>query len=282
MSARRRAFCGGDWRRAANRESGRKLRQHSSSPRVWITGASSGIGLALAQHALKNGARVAVSGRNRGALENINGGDGQTLVLPFDVRDGEAAQAAAESMREKWGGLDWAVLNAGDCEYVNPREQDEWGGAGGDAFSRMMEVNFLGAVRCAHAALPLLRQSRGLLAAVSSTAALCPLPRAAAYGSSKAALSYFTRALEPHFPEVDFCVVSPGFVKTPLTDRNDFPMPFITSAEDAAAIIWRGIKARRNEVIFPRRLSWLLRAVTLLPSPLRRKLWANMTRGENQ
>lgn len=253
---------------------------HPAAPvRLWITGASSGIGRALALHALRAGAKVALSARREDALKVVaEGNKDNTLILPFDIRQSGAAIDAAGKIDEQWGGLDWAVINAGDCQYINPRELSQWGGDD-DAFSRMMEVNFLAAVRCARAAMPLLQKSRGLLAAVSSTAAFCPLPRAAAYGASKAALSYFVRAMEPHFPEVDFCVISPGFVKTPLTDRNDFPMPFLTSPEDAAAVIWRGLRARRDAVIFPRRLSFILRLVAALPSFLRRKLWARMIGG---
>lgn len=251
----------------------------SNPMRIWITGASRGIGRALAERALKAGALVAVSGRDRHALESIAPDSPRILTTVFDLRDDKAAQAATAEIDAKWDGLDCVVLNAGDCEYVNPCEREKWEGKE-NAYSRMMEVNFFGAVLCANAALPLLQKAggRGLLAAVSSTATLCPLPRASAYGASKAALSYFVRGLEPHFPDVDFCVVSPGFVRTPLTARNDFPMPFLMDAPRAAEIIWRGLAARRKDIVFPKRLSWILRAISALPTPLRRQLWKRMTR----
>lgn len=247
--------------------------------RIWITGASRGIGRALAERALKAGAFVAVSGRDKHALESISPDSSRILTTVFDLRDEKATREAAAEIDSTWNGLDCVVLNAGDCEYINPCEREKWED-NDNAYSRMMEVNFFGAVRCANVALPLLQKARGrgLLAAVSSTATLCPLPRASAYGASKAALSYFVRGLEPHFPEMDFCIVSPGFVRTPLTDKNDFPMPFLMDAPRAAEIIWRGLEARQKNIVFPKRLSWILHTISALPTPLRRQLWKRMAK----
>ena len=240
--------------------------------RVWLTGASSGIGAALTRQLLEEGARVAASGRNEERLRALAGNvadrEGRFLPVAFDARERQAAQAAAATINDAWGGLDWVILNAGDCEYLNPQQWDA------ELIKRVMDINFFGFTHCCEAALPLLQRAngRGLVAATASAAAYCPLPRAAAYGASKAALAHFLRCLEGSFPQLDFSLIYPGFVKTPLTDRNDFQMPFLWEADAAAREMVSGLIKRRSEIAFPRRLVWLLKLMAALPSPLRRRL----------
>lgn len=241
--------------------------------RLWITGASGGIGYALAQAALAAGAQVAASGRRAEVLETLRPKNSeQLLVLAFDVCDSAATLAAADNIRQTWGGLDWLIANAGDCVYINP---PQWDSA---AIRHMMEINYFSVVNTAAAALPLMAKAdgRGLFAATSSAAVFAPLPRGCAYGAAKAATGYFVESLRGHYPHIDFSLIHPGFVKTPLTDKNDFPMPLLMSPEKAAAIILRGLQARRASIRFPRRLIIALHCITLLPPRLQQRLLVRM------
>lgn len=246
--------------------------------RVWITGASSGIGRALALAVLAGGGRVVASGRRAEALETLRpaGAPERLLVVPFDVKDGEAAVAAAKRIEDEWGGVDWVVLNAGDCQYLDPRRWDD------EVVREMMAINFFAALHVARAALPLLEAGpgRGLLAYVSSAAVLAPLPRGGAYGASKAAAGYFLESLGGHYPNLDVSLVVPGFVKTPLTDKNDFAMPTLMSAEAAAAVILAGLRRRRAVIRFPRRLVFALFLINRLPARWRQAVLARMARNE--
>ena len=164
--------------------------------RIWLTGATSGIGRALAERLLDDGHRVALSARN---AEKLRGADSEghdnALAVPLDITDREAVAAAGKQIMEAFGGLELALLNAGTCEYLDARDFDV------DLVERVFAPNFHGALYAIEAALPLLRRardqdgSRPLLAATSSASAYLPLPRAEAYGASKAALSYFMESL---------------------------------------------------------------------------------------
>lgn len=238
--------------------------------RIWITGASSGIGAAVAQRLLRYGYRLVLSGRRREPLEAIaqQAPESQTLVLPVDITDHAAVQAAGEQIQQHWGALDAAVLNAGTCEYLDARQFDS------TLVRRVMDTNVMGLVHCIEASLPLLRQGRDpLLMAVSSAAAYCPLPRAEAYGASKAAVSHFMESLRNDLtPQgIDVSVVYPGFVDTPLTERNDFAMPMQVDAETAARHIQRGLEQHRRQVRFPGFFVALVQGLGALPPALR--LW---------
>lgn len=245
--------------------------------RVWLTGASLGIGRALAVELVHRGARVALSARGIGPLQALQAelGEAQTLVLPLDVTDPAANRDAARRIEAAWGGLDIAVLNAGTCEYVDVRHFES------AVFERQLRTNVLGAVYGIEAVLPLLRAApHGQLVGVSSAAAYRGLSRSEAYGASKAALKSMLEALrlDLHPEGVAVTVVCPGFVRTPLTARNDFAMPFLLEPEDAARRIADGIAARRAEVHFPRRLTVPLKLLPLLPQWLVQRLLLHMVR----
>lgn len=250
------------------------------SRRIWLTGATSGIGLALAERLLADGHRVALSARNVDKLESLAAGVEHALVVPLDVSDRGAVRAAGQRLETQLGGLDVAILNAGTCEYLDARHFDV------DLVERVFAPNFFGALYAMEAALPLLRRARDqdgirpLLAATSSASAYVPLPRAEAYGASKAALSYFLESLrlDLYAEDIDVSVIHPGFVKTPLTDRNDFPMPMRISAEQAAAAIVAGLDRRRLDIHFPRRFTNLVRLMGILPPRLRRRLGLRMVK----
>ncbi|WP_444999871.1 SDR family NAD(P)-dependent oxidoreductase [Halomonas mongoliensis] len=247
--------------------------------RIWLTGATSGIGRALALRLLADGHRVALSARSESALAELAEGHPDALLLPLDVSDRAAVAQAGERLAKAFGGLDLALLNAGTCEYLEARSFDV------DLVERVFTPNFHGAIYCIDAALPLLRRARAeggrpLLAATSSAAAYLPLPRAEAYGASKAALSHFLESLrlDLHGEGIDVSLIHPGFVKTPLTDRNDFAMPLRIEADQAAEAILQGLARRRLDIHFPRRFTLLVKLMGLLPPALRYRLGLRLVR----
>ena len=190
---------------------------------ILITGATSGIGKALALHSADKGYRVIACGRNKEALDELSRHN-NIDSCQFDVTDLEDARRALATLT-----FDIAVLNAGTCEYVDIDSFEP------DMFRRVFEPNFFGVVNCVDALLPKLQQGDKLVI-VDSMARLLPFTKSQAYGASKAALHYFTKSLEVdlHHKGVKVQAVSPGFVETPLTDKNDFEMPMKISAEEAA------------------------------------------------
>ena len=140
-------------------------------------------------------------------------------------------------------------------------------------FRRVFEPNFFGVVHCVDALLPRLKQGDKLVV-VDSMARLLPFTRTQAYGASKAALHYFTKSLEVdlHHKGVKVQAVSPGFVETPLTDKNDFEMPMKISAEEAADAMLKGVEGNKQTVFFPRFFGFILRFMHILPTPLQKRL----------
>ena len=248
----------------------------SEQKRIWLTGASSGIGLAMAEQLAVEGHLLALSARRSAALQALaDRFPGQVLVLPFDMTDAQAVQAVGQRIDETWGALDWAILNAGTCEYVEVADFDS------TLFQRVMQANVQGTVHCIEAALPLLRKSnQARLVGVGSSVTFCPLPRASAYGASKAAIRYLFQSLELDLAQwrIGITLVSPGFVETPLTAANDFPMPMQVSSDDAASIIIQGIHKGKREISFPGPFIALLKLIGHLPNSLRFALTKGMAR----
>lgn len=243
---------------------------------VWVTGASTGIGRAVTIELARRGARVVASARNESALDTLVRECGDRVqALPLDVTDRQANRWAAEEISRRMGGLDIAFFNAGICEYVDVASFDS------ALFERTIRSNFLSMVYGIEAALPLLRQSPApQLVGMSSTVAYRGLPRSEAYGASKAAIKNLFESLQIDLAREAFrvSVVCPGFVRTPLTDRNDFPMPFRIEADEAARRIVDGIEAGKPEIHFPRRFSLLFKLMTLLPDRLYIRLCARMVK----
>ncbi len=250
-------------------------RMRVTGRRVWVTGASAGIGRAVTVELARRGAMVIASARNEPALNELVrecGGD-RVVALPLDVTDRSANHRAAEEIHRRVGGLDIAFFNAGTCEYVDVAAFDS------ALFERTMRINFMSMVYGIEAVLPLLRQSPApQLVGMSSTVAYGGLPRSEAYGASKAAIKNLFESLQIDLLHqgISVSVVCPGFVRTPLTDRNDFPMPFLIEAAEAARRIVDGIEARRPEIHFPRQFSLIFKLLTSLPSRLYIRLCARM------
>lgn len=228
--------------------------------RVWVTGASSGIGAALARELADRGASVAVSARSTDKLREVAGG--RMHVEPVDVTDRAATVAAAANVREALGGLDVAVLNAGTWSRFRV---DEWDS---DVFADHLRTNLMGTVHALEGVVPrMLAEGRGRIVGTASVAGYRGLPGSEAYGASKAALLNLLEALRGALAPRGVVVqtVSPGFVRTPMTDRNAFPMPFLISAEAAARAIADGIEKDKAEIVFPFPMMLLMKAVRLVP-----------------
>lgn len=232
--------------------------------RVWLVGASSGIGLELARRFADGGAQVFASARRAEPLQALAQENHRIIPLPLDVTDAAACQTASGAIAAYAGSLDTLVVNAGQCEYVDVASLDP------GSFRRMMDVNFLGALNVVAAGLPLLRKAEAdaCLLAVGSLATRLPFTRAAAYGASKAALEYCLDALAVDLaPEsIEVITVSPGFVATRLTAQNDFAMPMQVTAAAAAEAIIDGFCRRQRRIAFPRAFALFLNLLSKLPA----------------
>ncbi|MDX1597243.1 MAG: SDR family NAD(P)-dependent oxidoreductase [Marinobacter sp.] len=246
---------------------------------IWITGAGSGIGEAVSRALLKQGHRLVLTGRRSEPLEAIQSvSRDRVIVAPADTTDRQQLETIAPQL-ESHGDLSMAILNAGTCEYLDVGDYNS------DVIANNLRTNVIGTARCLDIALPALRRTRAkgqpaTLVIVSSSAWWFPFGRAEGYGASKAALSYFAHSLRADLAAegIDVVVVSPGFVKTPLTDRNDFPMPFLVTAEEAARRITKGLAAGKHEIAFPKRFTWTLRLLGALPRSIIDRMSAAMAR----
>ena len=242
----------------------------------WITGASSGIGAELASELLRRGGRVAISARRREGLEAVS--QGKMHVEPLDITDRSAVHAAAQSVREALGSIDVAVLNAGTWQQVKTDKFDA------ESFRATFDTNVMGTVHCIEALLPtMLADGRGVIAGMASVAGYRGLPGSEAYGASKAALINLLESLRGSLGPRGIRVqtISPGFVRTDLTARNKFPMPFLIDVDRAARIIADGIAAEKTEIVFPLPMMLMMKVARLVPNAVWPKLFARtpMARG---
>jgi len=230
--------------------------------RVWVIGASSGIGAETARLLLQRGARVALSARNADNLANVAAKNPQSMVLPLDVTDAPSVLRARDELLAQWGGIDLGLVVAGGYQKMRADDFDL------AAAKRMVELNVNGVLNCLNALLPtLLAQGRGGIGIVSSVAGLSGLPQALIYGPTKAALINLCESLylDLHARGIGVTLINPGFVATPLTAKNEFSMPALISAETAAREILRGIGRGEFHIHFPKRFTNWLRLLRLLP-----------------
>lgn len=247
--------------------------------RIWLTGASSGIGAALAEELLRGGHRLALSARSQAPLQALAAHYGeQVLVVPGDLTDAGQVRAIGAAIARHWGALDCAILNAGTCEYIDARQFEA------AMIERVVSANLFSASHCIEAALPLLRQGhRPHLVGVGSSVTYLALPRSEAYGASKAALRYLLQSLRVDLAAegIDVTLVSPGFVDTPLTQQNDFPMPMRWPVERAARHIAARLQRRPHEIAFPTPFIAALRLLGSLPSSLQLAIGRRLARNED-
>lgn len=225
---------------------------------IWITGASSGLGRALAEQLAAEGNFVIASARSTTALAELTRlYPGKIKALPLDISNRLNLEETAAQLREITDYLDMVICAAGICEYEDQLSFNP------DIYTRTLDVNFLGVVRTLHIALPLLKkaQIRPQFVAISSLSTCVGFPRAEAYGSSKAALNYFMQSLRADLVNIalDLSLVRPGFIATNLVAQNDFAMPFMMTPSNASKRIIKALEKRTFLIDFPQRLSLPLR-----------------------
>ncbi|WP_133407609.1 SDR family NAD(P)-dependent oxidoreductase [Parashewanella tropica] len=225
--------------------------------KVLITGASSGIGEALYHQYLKYDYHVIACGRNAQKLNDLTQGHLNSKTLCFDVTDHQQVIESTKDLEQ----LDILILNAGDCKYIDDAKHFD-----AHSFKHNIETNLISVGYLLESLLPKLKNG-GQLVLVSSSVTILPFPRAEGYGTSKAGMDYLAKSLmlDLRHYNIDVSLVHPGFVKTPLTDKNDFPMPFLITATQAAEAIFNGVSKRERYIHFPKRLTLLLRILSLLP-----------------
>ena len=232
---------------------------------IFITGASSGIGEALASLYAEPGRTLGLLARREAALQAVaarcRARGAEVEVYPVDVADAHAVHAAASAFLSRVGEVDLVIANAG----ISLRD-DETGGDG-RVPREVMAINFLGAVQTLAPFIPTMEaRGAGSLVAVSSVAGFRGLPNAGAYSASKAALNAWMESLRLRLDgRVHVMTVCPGFVTTPMTAANPFPMPWLLSADEAARRIARGVRRKTVVIVFPRRMRWLMRLVSAAP-----------------
>ena len=243
-----------------------------SGKRVWLVGASSGIGAALAGELARLGARVALSARSVDKLRALDIPD--ALLLPCDATDTASLAGARASLLAAWRGVDLVIYLAGD--YV-PMRTGDFDLA---VAEKVITVNFNGGMRLAATVLPDL-QAGGGIAFVASVAGYRGLPKALAYGPGKAALIHFAECLHLDLaPQgIGVWVINPGFVATPLTAKNDFAMPALLTPEQAALATVDGLKTGKFEIHYPKRFTRVMKLLALLPYRLYFPLVRRMTGG---
>lgn len=230
--------------------------------KIWITGASSGIGRALAEKFAKENWKVAVSARRESLLKEIAQHE-NISSFPLDVTDDDSVDVTFSNILKEFKDLDLCVFCSGTYDPKLEKEINK------EQIKKVMNINFFGILNCIKAVEKYFKDKKdGHISIVSSIAAYRGLPNSSAYGPSKSALTNLTESLYFDFKKynVRISLVSPGFIKTPLTDKNEFPMPFIKSPEFAANKMYNGlVKSTAFEINFPKELTIAFKLLRILP-----------------
>jgi short-subunit dehydrogenase len=245
-------------------QSERNVQAGTSAGTVWITGGGTGIGRCLALGLSQRGYRVVISGRHLEKLQAVAAEAGDGIILPktVDVTERETLDKVVAEIEAEWGLIEMAVLNAGD---YTPMGLDSFDA---ELFRRLIEVNYLGVINCMQALLPgMLGRQGGEILITASLSGYRGLPKAAPYGASKAALISMAESLQPELKKrgVNLRLINPGFVRSALTDKNDFEMPFLISAEQAAQEILKRLPRKGFEIAFPTPFVAILKFMRCLP-----------------
>lgn len=233
---------------------------------AWVTGASSGIGYALCLQLCAEGYNIVATARSRDKLEVLateaEGLSGSIIIKPADVTDADAMAKIVSEIATEFDGFALAVLNAGVYIPVHGDDLNL-----GD-FKKTFDVNLNGVVHGLIPAADLMkRQGRGQIALVSSVTGYGGLPTSAAYGATKAAIINLAESLKFDFDKMNIRiqVINPGFVKTDATAQNEFEMPAIIPAEEAAKRMSEGLRSGKFEITFPKRFTYILKLLNFLP-----------------
>tara|TARA_Y100000996_G_scaffold70946_1_gene47833 strand:- start:546 stop:1304 length:759 start_codon:yes stop_codon:yes gene_type:complete len=231
---------------------------------IWITGASSGIGKALAIKFAKEGWKVAISARRENLLNEIAKTYNDIFPYPLDVTDSNKCELVFNSIKEKFKNVDISVFSTGIHDPKSEKSLDL------NKVRQIMEVNFFGTINSVNAVYKYYKERKsGQISIVSSVAGYRGLPAGGAYCASKSALTSFTESLnfDMKRKNVRVSLISPGFIKTPMTDQNDFPMPMIKTPEFAAEEIYNGlIKKNAFEIHFPKSFTFIMKILQILPN----------------
>ena len=237
---------------------------------IWITGASSGIGKAVATKFAKNGWIVAASARRENLLNELKEINENIYPFPLDVTDIDKCKLVASSIINQFKNIDICLFGTG---MHDPKSEKKFNL---EKVREIMEVNYFGTMNSINSIYDYFSEKKnGQISIISSVAGYRGLPAAGAYCASKAALTSFAESLnfDMQMKNVRVSLVSPGFIKTPMTDQNDFPMPMIKSPEFAANEIYKGLTMKKSfEIHFPKAFTYFLKFLQLLPSSLYFKL----------
>ena len=234
------------------------------SKKIWITGASTGIGKALALKFAEEGWQVAASARRENLLQDLNRSNPNVHAFPSDVTDEIKAKSIFQEIIKKFQTLDICVF----CTGIHDPESEKKLNA--EMIRKIMETNFFGTINCIMAVNSYFREKKnGHISIVSSVAGYRGLPAASGYCASKAALTSLAESLYFDFKRynVRISLVSPGFIKTPLTDKNKFPMPMIKTPEYAAEKMFIGLTKKNTfEIHFPKTFTMLVKLLKIMPN----------------
>tara|TARA_B100000579_G_scaffold414559_1_gene408303 strand:+ start:7 stop:759 length:753 start_codon:yes stop_codon:yes gene_type:complete len=233
--------------------------------KIWITGASSGIGKAVAEKFASKGWKVAVSARRKEILDNM-ARDQNISSFPLDVTNRNQINEVFKNILNEFGDLDLCLFSSGTYEPKDEQNIDP------DKIKNVMNINFLGVIDCVKTVEEYFKNKKsGHISIVSSIAGYRGLPNSSGYGPSKAALTNFSESIYFDFKKfrVRVSIISPGFIKTPLTDKNEFSMPFLKTPEYAAEKIYNGlVNSNDFEIHFPKGLTLTLKFLRILPYKL--------------
>ena len=230
---------------------------------AWVTGAGAGIGRGIARRLAADGWRVAVSARTARDLDTLVAEvPDRIAAFQLDVTDAQAADATGRAIEASLGPVDLAVLNAGSY-FPTTAERFSV-----ENFRRTVDLNLMGTVNCMGPIVPgMVARRSGHIAIMGSQTAFLGMPTAASYGATKAALNSMAEAFKPDFDRfgITITIINPGFVKTPLTAKNTFPMPFLMELDEAVEIIVRGIEQKKFAINFPWRMTLGTKTLAALP-----------------
>tara|TARA_Y100001935_G_scaffold201587_1_gene170040 strand:- start:706 stop:1467 length:762 start_codon:yes stop_codon:yes gene_type:complete len=243
---------------------------------IWITGGSTGIGKALAIKFANKGWNVAISARRESLLKEISDKIENIYDFPLDVTDKSKCKEVFKQIKNKFENIDICFFSTGTWDPKKEKNIDV------EQIENVFKVNFFGTLNTIKAVEEYFKNKKdGTIAIVSSIAGYRGLPNSTGYGPSKSALNNLAESLYFDFKRsnIRVCLISPGFIKTPMTDKNDFKMPFLKSTEYAAEKIYHGLLNKNIfEIHFPKSLTIILKVLSFLPSRIYFGLIGKMTK----
>lgn len=235
-----------------------------SALKVFITGASSGIGQALAEHYAKEGAIIGLAARRQDLLNTLQDSlTTETITYALDVRDAEALAGAANDFISRFGAPDIVIANAGVSAGTLTENRDDI-----KTFKGVIDINLLGMVHTFQPFIESMKQAgKGSLVGIASVAGIRGLPGAGAYSASKAAVIAYLESLrvELSINGIHVTTIAPGYIKTPMTDINEYAMPFLMAPEVAAKKFAQAIAKKKRFIVIPWQMGWLARVMRFLP-----------------